>query len=362
MQKATTLWIDTTGNANTPKRWSGSAWAVVTDKAATDAASAAAAAQATATAEQTAETQAQAKINSEATTRADADTALGQRIDTVNAAVGDNTAAISAEQTARADGDSANASAITSVSAGLAFKALTTWMFQQNNNGFTAENATIPVFSTVGPPSFGATAITANAADPRFLSPTGLSITGATNTVVRALVRLRTLVTWDGTLYWTTSAHGFSASYSSVAAQPSGAASDWVVVEWDLSGNSDWTSSVITSLRFDFDNANGSVIDVRWIMLGNRDDPNGASATQQLTAGTTIGGSAYAAATVMVDANGHIGGTRLASDGTTSSFAIVADQFQIVSPSGGARTEYSNGNWRVYDSAGTLRVALGVNI
>jgi hypothetical protein len=38
------LWIDTTGNANTPKRWTGSAWAAVTDKAATDAAAAAAAA------------------------------------------------------------------------------------------------------------------------------------------------------------------------------------------------------------------------------------------------------------------------------------------------------------------------------
>ncbi|MFP3369289.1 DUF1983 domain-containing protein [Pseudomonas sp. SIMBA_068] len=35
------LWIDTTGNANTPKRWSGTAWLAVTDKVATDAAAAA---------------------------------------------------------------------------------------------------------------------------------------------------------------------------------------------------------------------------------------------------------------------------------------------------------------------------------
>lgn len=41
-QLAQNLWIDTTGNANTPKRWTGSAWAAVTDKAATDAATAAA--------------------------------------------------------------------------------------------------------------------------------------------------------------------------------------------------------------------------------------------------------------------------------------------------------------------------------
>lgn len=41
MRKSTTLWIDTTNGDNTPKRWSGSGWMAVTDKAATDAANAA---------------------------------------------------------------------------------------------------------------------------------------------------------------------------------------------------------------------------------------------------------------------------------------------------------------------------------
>lgn len=46
-RNAVTLWIDTTGGANTPKRWTtGTTWVAVTDKAATDAATAAAAAQA----------------------------------------------------------------------------------------------------------------------------------------------------------------------------------------------------------------------------------------------------------------------------------------------------------------------------
>lgn len=39
---AQNLWIDITNGANTPKRWNGSAWVAVTDKVATDAASAAA--------------------------------------------------------------------------------------------------------------------------------------------------------------------------------------------------------------------------------------------------------------------------------------------------------------------------------
>lgn len=48
MQKSTTLWIDTSNGDNTPKRWNGSIWEIVTDKVATDAAAAAVAAQSTA--------------------------------------------------------------------------------------------------------------------------------------------------------------------------------------------------------------------------------------------------------------------------------------------------------------------------
>jgi len=43
-RQAENLWIDTTGAANTPKRWNGSAWVAVSDKVATDAAAAAASA------------------------------------------------------------------------------------------------------------------------------------------------------------------------------------------------------------------------------------------------------------------------------------------------------------------------------
>ncbi len=33
---------------------------------------------------------------------------------------------------------------------------------------------------------------------------------------------------------------------------------------------------------------------------------------------------------------------------------------QCQCPGGGRRTEYSDGNWRVYDEAGRLRVRMGV--
>ena len=76
---AQNLWIDTTGNANTPKRWSGSAWVAVTDKAATDAAAAAASALALA------QTKADATVVNNLTLRvSDAEGKLvaeGQRLD-----------------------------------------------------------------------------------------------------------------------------------------------------------------------------------------------------------------------------------------------------------------------------------------
>ncbi|WP_181159789.1 host specificity protein J, partial [Shewanella sp. LC2] len=106
------LWIDTTGNANTPKRWNGSAWVAVTDKAATDAASAAAAAQAAADAANTQAAQNAAAIQLEQTARADADSALASQITTVQASAAANASAIQNEATARADADSAQASRI----------------------------------------------------------------------------------------------------------------------------------------------------------------------------------------------------------------------------------------------------------
>jgi len=65
---------------------------------------------------------------------------------------------------------------------------------------------------------------------------------------------------------------------------------------------------------------------------------------------------------VTVRADNRVAGLRLGLEGGTSSFDVYADSFKVSKPEGGARTEFSDGNWRVYDANGTLRVALGVNI
>lgn len=82
---AQNLWIDTTSNANTPKRWNGSAWAAVTDKVATDAAAAAASALTQVATKADAST-VQSLVNA-VTQHGQEITAVGQSITSINAAI-----------------------------------------------------------------------------------------------------------------------------------------------------------------------------------------------------------------------------------------------------------------------------------
>ncbi|MEW5512066.1 DUF1983 domain-containing protein [Pseudomonas asiatica] len=83
---AQNLWVDTTGSANTPKRWNGAAWATVTDKVATDAAAAAAAASALAQTKADASTV--TALSNTVTQQGNTITAQGQALTSVQASVG----------------------------------------------------------------------------------------------------------------------------------------------------------------------------------------------------------------------------------------------------------------------------------
>jgi hypothetical protein len=99
-QLAQNLWIDTTGGANTPKRWNGSSWVAVTDKVATDAAAAAAAAQTTANTK--ADASAVTALTTRVTNAEGTLTAQAGQITTLTTTVGNNTAAINTEASTRA--------------------------------------------------------------------------------------------------------------------------------------------------------------------------------------------------------------------------------------------------------------------
>ncbi|MGG6341470.1 host specificity factor TipJ family phage tail protein [Stenotrophomonas geniculata] len=62
---------------------------------------------------------------------------------------------------------------------------------------------------------------------------------------------------------------------------------------------------------------------------------------------------------VNVRADGYVAGLSLGVTGRTSEFNILADVFRVSSPSGGRRTEYSDGHWRAYDEWGRLKARWG---
>ncbi|KGM23932.1 hypothetical protein LI87_0109255 [Stenotrophomonas maltophilia] len=62
---------------------------------------------------------------------------------------------------------------------------------------------------------------------------------------------------------------------------------------------------------------------------------------------------------VSVRADKKIGGVQLSATGEISAFDVLADVFRVSSPSGGQRTEYSDGNWRTYYPNGQLATRMG---
>lgn len=87
-----------------------------------------------------------------------------------------------------------------------------------------------------------------------------------------------------------------------------------------------------------------------------------ASATQSLTTSVnTLTNKVDATYTLQLNANGYVSGIVAQNNGTVSNLTIVADNFAITPSSGtGLRTEFSAGNWRVYDANNVLRVRLGI--
>lgn len=86
LRVTSTLWIDTTGAANTPKRWNGTGWVTVSDKTAVDAASKAAQAQSTAEAAKADAAQARATADAAKTAASKAQATSDQSVNLARAA------------------------------------------------------------------------------------------------------------------------------------------------------------------------------------------------------------------------------------------------------------------------------------
>ncbi|WP_425355253.1 phage tail tip fiber protein [Pseudomonas shirazica] len=270
---AQNLWIDTTGNANTPKRWNGSAWVAVTDKVATDAAAAAASAltQVATKAEASVVQALSTTVGQQGTTL----TSQGQSITELRNTIG----GIGAGGLDAAPG--------------------ATWQFDTSVEGWSATNATL----TAGT---GSMTITATANDPNLVSPI-VSINGALYSRIKVKITRRAGAStdWDSSLFYQTAGHGFSGSYIARAANPNIAVGESAIVEWDMAnlfaGGNDWVTSTITRLRIDIGALSGGAFEIDWIAVGRLGPGASAAALQQVSTNVTQQGEQLTAQASRLD-------------------------------------------------------------
>jgi hypothetical protein len=345
---AQNLWIDTTGSANTPKRWNGSTWVAVTDKVATDAAAAAAAAQATANTK--ADVTALDALTTTVTGQGSTITAQGTRLNSLESTVNNGTTGVAATATAlnavttrvgTVEGQIVSqASAIETVQSqvevGTEFTPLRFYGFDAGLDGWTSSVATatasagLITWSTTGAnPSFQRNLATAD----RYM--------GSTASTIRAKVRrLSGSAAWEGNAYYSTSLHGASNSFRKAVSAPA-VPEVWNVIEWDMStltaGEADYVNSEITAIGIDLVSAAGDVWEIDWVSVGSKAaTPLSAALSTEASTRATQTGELYAKYTVKVDVAGLISGYGLASTANnaapTSSFGVRANSFFVAPP------------------------------
>lgn len=328
---AQNLWIDTTSNANTPKRWSGTAWVAVTDKVATDAAAAAAGALALA------QTKADATVVSSLTTRvSDAEgklTSQATRMDGMQTSIDGKASSQALQQVttrvaATEDKDKAqdqqllsqsqaltsltdsvskkaDASAVqslgnrveaaegalssqstditqlkNSVGAAQPFVAGRAWEFTGSTRGWvaTATNGTItagPLFATV-------------TANPNLQCNFTPVVAGAENPYLRIRLRRRNTSRAGAQMYWANEDGGL-AEARRFGWFISATTTDWQDIELDLSGHAGWNGKKIYAIRLDMMNSGDTSgeIDIAYIAVGRRSASASAEAVSTLSNAVT---------------------------------------------------------------------------
>lgn len=207
-----------------------------------------------------------AAIQAEITARTTGDTALGQRIDTVAASSASNSAAIGNEVTARTNADAALASQIATIRAESGgFDTALNYGFASTVEGWSGVRSTLAVEN-------GRLIVSNTAADAYIASPT-VSFSGRDNDRIRCRITRRSGSGWLGQVLYFTPGHSSSPSYSKIIADPGIPTGQSVVVEWDMSqltaGGADWTSSTITRIVIYLSPAAGDVFEIDWISIGH---------------------------------------------------------------------------------------------
>lgn len=140
---------------------------------------------------------------------------------------------------------------------GQPLKAGRLWTFDGSTDGFVMSGGEILPAENAG------LRVAARAVDAALRSPSGLELDGARfNHVLVRLTRLRGAEVWDGSLHYSTAAHGESAEFMDkppFGSQPQ--VNETVVLVFDMAqplfGGKDWTTSLIDQIRIDLDDSEG---------------------------------------------------------------------------------------------------------
>lgn len=150
---------------------------------------------------------------------------------------------------------------------GMVLKTAYLWRFDGGIDGFSA------VGGNLEPAAGGGLRVIEQALDSVVRSPQTLSIDGARyNGVLIRLTREKASPKWDGSLFYTTSAHGEAAEFH---AKPLRGANpgegETTIMVYDMAelkkGGDDWVSSIITGLRVDLDDSAAGVFRVHQVAV-----------------------------------------------------------------------------------------------
>ena len=204
-------------------------------------------------------------IQTEITARTNADNALGQRIDTVAASTASNAAAIGNETTARTNADSALASQIATLRAESGgFDSTLNYGFASATEGWSGTRCTLVVEN-------GRLIVTNDGAG-AYLNAPAVSIKGRDHDRIRCRITRRAGTGWTGQVSYATAGHGSSNAYNKIIPNPGLAVGQTMVLEWDMSqltnGGSDWSDSTITRFYLWISGTAGDVFEIDWIAVG----------------------------------------------------------------------------------------------
>lgn len=150
---------------------------------------------------------------------------------------------------------------------GKTLKAASLWTFETGVDGFEGAGSTL----TARPG--GGLDVKGDLFDPIVRLPKDLSVKGAeSNAVLVRITRNKDTQRWDGSLFWTTAAHGEAAGFATKpirGADP--AVGETTIMVYDLAqpkkGGDDWTRSTITGIRLDLDDTEGGEFTIHQVAI-----------------------------------------------------------------------------------------------